>query len=63
MPRFIVTEQVEYEVEAADGVEAIAKVAGNAERDQWCVGVSDRWSDEVPKGKPSRLATKRPAKR
>ena len=63
MPRFIVTERVEYEVEAADGDEAGDKVVGNARRDQWCVGVPDRWWDEVPKGQPSRLAPRRPAKR
>ena len=63
MPRFIVTEEVSYEVEAADGEEAVAKVIDNPKRDEWFVDAHDRWYVEVPEGQPSRLASKKATKR
>jgi hypothetical protein len=55
--RFIVTEVVEYEVEAKDEAEAVKKVADNIRRDDWCIRIADRYAVEAPQS-TSQLAPK-----
>ncbi len=47
MSRYIVTEEVEYEVEAEDEDAAVELVIDAEDRDKWCVGVGDRYAVEA----------------
>lgn len=47
MARFLVTEEVQYEYEADSQEHAIQLCTDDADRDEKCVAVTERWAEEI----------------